>query len=334
MANCNKLFLDFEKTVSLTKAQIEKMTKSRKALETTIKDHFKNKEGVTQPFFYIQGSYIMKTMILKKDGTYDVDLGVYFKEKPTVTAKTVQTHVLDAVKNQTTGGAQHLQKCIRVIYVGDYNVDLPVYYMTKDDDHPNLATKNDGWQLSDPKELRQWFNDQKDDKGQLVRIVKYLKVWADLRGFKMPSGIALSVWAARYFMKDDRDDKALRDTLKGIQISMNSNCDCYNPATPFDNLTDKLDDGQKKKFKEALKSFIDDADAAIASDNQLDASKKWRKHLGDKFPLGADEDVDAKQKELSATRAAILAGTAKTGRDGQIQTETGVSHKDHKFYGG
>ena len=57
-------------------------------------------------------------------------------------------------------------------------------------------------------------------------------------------------------------------------------------------------------------------------------------HFGDKFPLGADEDVDAKEKALRAQSASILSGSAFTKRDGTISESGSVKNKPHTNYGG
>ena len=334
MANCNKLFLDFEQTISLTRAQRERLKNSRKALEDRIIDYFKDKEGVGVPRFWIQGSAKMGTMIVKKDGTYDVDLGVYMLEKPTVSASTVQGYVYDAVKNHTDGGAQHLKKCIRVIYKSDFDIDLPVYYQLPGGVHPNIAIKNDGWRLDDPKEMYEWFlKKKKDTNGQLARLVKYLKAWADERGFKMPNGIAMTVWAGNYYISDERDDKALLAILEKIASASIFGVSCQIPVVPNDDLTNNLTSDQKSKFKDALQAFINDAKAAISSDNQLKASKLWQKHLGHRFPDGVDEDVDKKELQLNAIAATIISGSAKTDHTGKIQDQSGVQHPKHRNFG-
>lgn len=335
MANCNKLFLDFNTNISLVKKQVNALITSRKSVEATIVKYFKDNTDLSPPKFWIQGSYVMSTLVIKKDGTYDVDLGVYFLEKPDVEAKTVQGYVKSALKDQTGTTPEHRQRCIRVIYAGDYNIDLPVYYKLDEDNHPFLAVKDNGWEESDPLDLKKWFEDKKDNNGQLCRLVKYLKVWADKLDFKAPSGIALSVWAAQNFTENERDDVALSDLLKSIKQDIGEDCYCLNPKSPFDDLTSKLDDGQKEKFVAALNNFILDAESAIDSNNQLEASKKWRTHLGkDCFPEGVDEDVDAKQELLNAAKGIVLGGRAKLSSVGKIQTEEGISHKPHKNYGG
>lgn len=284
MANTHNLFLKFEQEISLPKGKKKKLIASRQALQKRIIDYFKTKKGVLVPKFWIQGSYKMGTMVVDKEGMYDVDLGIYFLSRPSVEPSTLQKNVLDAVKTHTTSGVEHRDKCIRVIYAGDFDIDLPIYYKTESDSHPFLATKS-GWKKSDPKELCDWFEKKQDSNGQLVRVIKYIKAWANHRSRKMPSGIALTVWAAKYYQPHGRDDMALFETLKRVKSDLWCGVECLNPATPSDDLCAKLDDNQKTNFKEALKNFMDEAANAINSDSMKTTCNIWRQQFGEKFPI-------------------------------------------------
>ena len=279
MANLHNTFIQYCNTISLSANRKKKLIKSRKAVETSILDHFKNSTKLPVPKFYIQGSYKMDTIITKKDNTHDVDLGVYFLTKPDILPRTIQKHVVKAVEWQTKAGAEHKEKCVRVIYQGEFDIDLPVYYFHKNAKHPQLATKN-GWESSDPKELIDWFSKKKDKKGQLLRIIKYLKSWANSRSHKMPSGIALTVWAAENYKKSSRDDVALLETLKSINKHFFWNgIECINPATPKDDLISKLDSKQKKRFKSAIERLISDGEIAIKESNNAKAFNLWKQHF-------------------------------------------------------
>lgn len=151
---------------------------SRDNLQELIRSHFKEKHPDYVPKFRGQGSYYLGTMIRTKEDTCDLDNGVYFFPKPKETATTMQNWVWDAVENATSEKPQHRSKCIRVVYQGDYHIDLPVYYKeseTNDADKPHLAIKDIGWSPSDPKEFKLWFRKQTDNEGQLVKIVRFLK---------------------------------------------------------------------------------------------------------------------------------------------------------------
>lgn len=243
---------------------------------------------------------------------------------------------MEAVEEATSEKPQHRRKCVRVLYMGDYHIDLPIYYKESETDNaenPHLAVKNTGWSVSDPKEFKDWFNRQKDEKGQVTRIARYLKAWCDNRNKKMPSGLAMTVLACRNINHDDRDDICLKNTLQAIKNSLERNWSCVMPTTPNDDLLENYS-GSKDYFFESINSFIEDAEQAIQEDNQRKASKWWQKHLGSYFPDGEDRDVDKQESALNEIAATILAGNAKLDSRGTIQQHSGISHQPHKNYGG
>lgn len=337
MANCHNLFQTFNGNLNITSTRKKKLMTSRDDLRDRIRNHFKEKHNEYKPKFRGQGSYSLGTMVRTKEDTCDLDNGVYFFPKPTESGTVLQGWVWDAVEEASSEKPQHRKKCIRVIYKGDYHIDLPVYYKvsdTNDSENPHLAVKDSEWQKSDPKEFADWFNKKKDKDGQLVRIVRHLKAWCDNRSKKMPKGIAMTVLASDCIKYNERDDRALRDTLKQIESKLKSYWSCFMPTTPGDDLLADYD-GDKNFFFESLGSFIEDADKAIDSEkNQLKASKLWQKHLGSYFPDGADEDVDAKEAALRMTSTSILGGAAKLSITGKIQEAAGVPHIKHHNFGG
>ncbi|MCF8429433.1 MAG: hypothetical protein K9G64_04810 [Bacteroidia bacterium] len=292
MINLNKQFLNYESKISLQSSKSNNLIEKHNILREKISTYFKNKTGYRAPDFYIQGSYKMNLMIQKKDGTYDVDLGVFFKDKPIQNCTEVQSFVLDAVKNHTNSGASQLKKCIRVNYAGDFNIDLPIYYQTQNDNSSKLAIKNEDWRFDDPEEMVKWFDKKRTEKeisknGQLIRIIKYLKRWVNELGYKTPSGIALTVWASENFIpKLDRDDICLYETMNAIKNSFWLQVSCNCPVQPYDNLVSNLDDSQKTKFKESLKAFCNDLYKAIYNTtSETDSVNLVRNHLGDKFTI-------------------------------------------------
>jgi hypothetical protein len=294
MANLHSQFKKFEERISLNSTQRDLIVKRHSALRTVITNYFKQKNGVPAPDFFIQGSYKMNTMVQKKDGSFDVDLGVFFPEKPSFSPTTMQLNVLEAVKNQTTIGAQHLKKCIRVNYAGEFNVDLPVYYQVGTNGQAYIAIKNGDWVKDDPEKFVNWVNDLRKLKeigndGQLLRVIKYLKRWTNLLPFKTPSGVAMTVWACIHFSASrDRDDEALSMTINSIYSSFTGffgSVSCKCPVEPFDNLLSNLDGDQKDKFREALRNLKDDATKALSTSDTNTAVAYWAKHLGATFKL-------------------------------------------------
>jgi len=305
MANCHKLFDTFCSEISLTSGKKSKMTTSKNALRARIREYFKDNHPEYVPKFFIQGSYKMGSAIRKKDDICDLDDGIYFFRSPDVTATTLQGWVWDAVYGYTSTDPEHRKKCIRKLFVNDYEIDYPVYYKIDDQEYM-IAVKNIGWEESDPKGVVTWFNKAKDRNGMLVRIVKDLKAWCDFKRQKMPSGLAMTILAVNAKEKivlNDREDISLRDILKEIKRALNTKFECIVPAAPKDDLFENYDETRKSNFLDNLDKFIADADEALKESNELKASKLWRKQLGDRFPLGEDKNQ---------TQSAIL-GTVATG---------------------
>lgn len=305
MANCHHLFGEFQDEISLTSGKRSKMMNSKNALRDRIRKYFKDNHPGYIPRFYIQGSYKMGSVIRTKDDICDLDDGIYFFREPDVTATTLQTWVWDAVYGYTSTDPEHRKKCIRKIFSGDYEIDYPVYYKVDDKEY-QLAVKNTGWEDSDPKAMVNWFNNHKDPGGILIRIVKDLKTWCDYKRNKMPSGLAMTILASNAKAKivlNDREDITLRDILKEIKKALSIKFECIVPAVPSDDLFEGYDPSRKENFLNNLDQFIEDADKALQEDNELKASRLWRKHLGDRFPEGKD-----KSSSNQAALASIISG--------------------------
>ncbi|MET0461956.1 MAG: cyclic GMP-AMP synthase DncV-like nucleotidyltransferase [Chitinophagaceae bacterium] len=297
MANCDELFKEYNDNISLTKSKKDAMASSKESLRDRIKNYFKENHSAYTPKFYIQGSYKMKTGIRTKDDICDLDDGIYFFREPDVAATTLQGWVWDAVNGYTDQEPEHREKCIRNIFTNDYEIDMPIYYKVEGEEY-QLAVKDQGWEKSDPKALIKWFNQQKDVNGQLIRIVKYLKGWADHKRNRMPSGLAMTILACDAKTKivyNDRDDITLKDTLKEIRKALKEDFKCIVPVVPGDDLFANYSETRRKNFLNALDKFIDDADNALREGNELKASHLWQTHLGDRFPDGKDEVISNSQ---------------------------------------
>jgi hypothetical protein len=310
MANTHDLVQKFLKEIKILSGKKEKMKISKNALRKKIKNYFKENHPEYKPVFYIQGSYKTKNGIRYKDDTADLDDGVYFERKPDVTATTLQKWVYSAVEGHTTGGQSHKKKCIRVIYAGDYHIDIPVLYKTDDMDHPKLAVKNEGWTDDDPKEFVDWFNEEKDIEGQLVRISMFLKAWGDHKRHSMPSGLCLTILAQKCIQYNDRDDICLKETLEEIKSELDHSWECNMPTTPYEDLFEDYDSVFQDNFMISLEAFIEDAEEAIETEERKKASKLWRKHLGNRFPI-AEDDNDRSHSESKKASLAGVAGLSK-----------------------
>lgn len=84
MSDCNNLFKEFDRELTILPSKKEKMMTSRDNLRERIKNYFKEKHPGYTPKFYIQGSYKLGTTIRTKDDKCDLDDGVYFRSNPMV----------------------------------------------------------------------------------------------------------------------------------------------------------------------------------------------------------------------------------------------------------
>lgn len=292
MANTNKHFLEFDGKTSIPDSKVKLMNDKREKARTKIKDWFAEHHPEYPISFWIQGSHKNSLNIRTKDDDCDQDDGIYVDRDPadSVDGTTLQEWILEAIKDITTENAEHKDRCVRNYYkpynMGSYHIDYPSYYKTVDIDHPMLTVKNSDLEESDPKEFSDWLVEQTDDKGQLRRLIRYMKAWCDHIDGDMLNGLTLSVLACNnYEAKDGRDDEALYYTLLGIYRDLDNIWKCIMPATPGDDLLERYDRSFQTNFMNALANLINDAKKALDEDSKHEATKLWKKHMGKRYPL-------------------------------------------------
>lgn len=326
MASLHQQYNRFNTQISLNKDKKASLITSRNSLKEKIKKYFKEeKSDELQPKFWEQGSFAMNTTVNpipvkdEDDKTllkYDLDLGIYFIENEDEdNRKNIDTWhnwVFNAVENHTnTAPPVRKNTCVRVIFNDGHHIDLPIYYVN--DDKIELAHKNKGWIESDPKEFAEWFTNKAKENQQLRRIVRYLKAWKNYREIKnsnlrFPSGFALTILAVNNFSPNDRDDIALKETIEKIKETLDFNFECLRPTTPEgEDVFSNFSETRKNDFLNAIDCLLKDCQNALDEKNFKTASKYLRKHFGDRFPEGKDENEEAKSNRLSNALGATLA---------------------------
>jgi hypothetical protein len=291
MADCHNIFLEFDQKIKLPEKKKEGLRVSRDSLRKKVREVFSEKGYIVK--FSWQGSFAMNTIISPEDGDYDIDDGIYMQidTDPEETIYTIHNWLVKAAEGHTSIDPINKNPCVRVLFSDGHHVDLVLYRMGENDDHPWFGHKKDSWIPSDPKEFVDWFNDKCAEKGQLKRIVRYMKAWSDHLKGDMPSGLILTILACNNIELNARDDVALLETLKNIEQSLEEAFICYRPTT--DSTEDLFSDysvTRKEYFLQRLHSLIESGNQAIEEINQKDACPKWRKHLGNRFPCDLAED--------------------------------------------
>ncbi len=308
--NTHNLFLNFDSKIQLNDSKISKLKSNRKALRIKVSNYFKDNNWDT-PNFYSQGSFPLNTNlnpIIKRtdDGDvkeeYDLDDGVYFI-CPELDRKEPATYH-DRIKKAVEGHAESVidkNTCVRVVYADGHHIDLPSYWLESEGNIPQLAHKSKGYIDSDPKAFKEWVdaqisNDNSD--GQLRRIIRYLKAWKNYRenqnsSLKLPSGFILTILACRNFSNNARDDLAFKNTVESIKNELDLSFACYRPTVPTNE--ELLGSYSKDSTLEELRKLVSNAQGAIDSDCEKEASEYWRKTFGDRFPLGKENNETSTQ---------------------------------------
>lgn len=315
-----------DQDVTLPKTEQDAMRDRRNSNRTRLRNGL-TAAGKPAPIEFVkQGSYAMKTMVRDPDNDYDVDDGVYFRKEDLVgdrgaemTSLQARQMVRDAVDDGKFKRAPEVRSnCVRVYYEKGYHVDLPVYRRVTtptvfgDEYHYELAAKS-GWKRSDARDVSDWYEDERaksSDGRQLRRINRDLKKYARSRYSwrkGILSGFGISVLTTERCRINDREDRALYDTMVAIRDRLNWNLEVAHPVTQGDSITSGPDDAKARCFRDKLTEAIDTLAPLFASDCAREkALKCWDKVFATTFFSERLEE----EKRASLSTPAIIGSAA------------------------
>lgn len=296
MANCDDLFKGFYERIILTESKRKDLQSAREALRGRIRTYFKEELDATVPFFNGQGSFYLRTIVNPLLGKkYDIDDGIYLQNLPLQklewpATQTAHDWIYDAVKGHTEEKPIDKGPCIRVVYTGDYHVDLAIYGIS--DNKAYLAEKNEKkWIESDPKAFSDWFKNKITNNGeQLQRIICCLKAWSDNQSDKMLKGIAFTISASNNFEKSLSDDECLVKTAAKMSIALKRERQITKPVVPYENLLAKWTSEDLNNFITRLDLFALNGSRALVEKDKNKAAKIWIEEFGDRFPAYQDDE--------------------------------------------
>ncbi len=292
-----------DQDVTLPKSEQDAMRDRRNSNRTRLRNGL-SKNGKPAPLEFVkQGSYAMKTMVRDPDNDYDIDDGVYFRKGDLLgdrgaemTSLQARQMVRDAVDDGKFKRAPEVRSnCVRVFYEKGYHVDLPVYRQVVistvfgDEIHHELASSS-GWKRSDARDVSDWYEDERGKSAngrQLRRVNRDLKKYArsrySWRGGLL-SGFGISVLTTERYRFNDREDRALYDTMVAIRDRLTWNLQVAHPVTPGDYITSAPDDAKARCFREKLTEAIDTLQPLFESDCTRErALKCWDKVFATTF---------------------------------------------------
>lgn len=327
MKDCSKDVLAYHnEKVTLPQSERTSMRDRRNSNRDRLKKQLKEDKKPLPQEFIKQGSYAMLTMVQDADNDYDIDDGVYFTQAALkgpkggdMAAKDARQMVCDALQHSGFTTPPDVRKnCVRVFYATGYHVDMPVYRIRESDEEYELASGSE-WNHSRAADVEEWFDNANQTKSpddtngrQFRRIVRDLKRFAKSRDTwkdKITSGFAITILAEEtYVANKDREDMALRNTMRGMYNRLILNLEVNHPVTPGRKVTKGPDDSKMKFFRDKLKEALDHLDVLDKTDcTRQDALKAWDKVFNTEYFIGRYKEGEDKASENSALLSSLLA---------------------------
>lgn len=327
MSNCSDDVLAFHNDeVTLPQAQRTAMRDRRNANRDRLKDNLKSSKKPTPSEFIKQGSYAMLTMVQDPDNDYDIDDGVYFTQaslkrhdgtdtSPSEVKQIVCTALQD---DRFEKKPQVKRSCVRIFYQAGYHVDMPVYRIRTSDGQYELAADN-GWTLSRAADVEDWFNraneksPDTENGRQFRRIVRLLKKFARSRKEwkdQIASGFIITkLIADSYVANKDREDLALRETMRKIYNRLCISLQVYHPISQHVELTKSPADSATQFFRDKLRqALVDLAVLDSSTCTRRQALAAWDKVFGTSYFVNRLDVVAAKSAEALLRPAAVASG--------------------------
>jgi hypothetical protein len=327
MYNCDKDIRNLHgDRINLPERTRQKLRDNREANEKRVKSGLE-KNGDPQPDRFVkQGSYAMKTMVQDQHGVnnYDIDDGiVFFREDikgPNGADKTPldsRKMVRDAVDDESfTTPPAVKTNCVRIQYDDGHHVDMPVYRCEPDHDSTEYELASVEWKTSNPEGVTKWFEDQlrakkspeeETDSYQMRRLVRMLKYWGNSRkSWNMPSGFVWTVLVDEaYNAYDDREDRALYNTMTRIHDRVKSDKVVYHPVVKGEKIADE-GDACMVQCEQHLKKSIDELKILFSNAcTRSKALKAWKKVFNTDY---FDDEIKKAEEAEKAKAAAFGAG--------------------------
>lgn len=294
MADCNSSFKSFYQKIDLTDKRKKDLAEVRDAVRKKIENYFKSELKVSLPTFRQQGSFPIRTAINPLDGEYDIDYGIYLthldENDKSEWPKTKDVHgwIMKALDGHTKDGTKDKNNCVRLNYVGNYHIDLPIYskYLGK-----KLIARlgEDQWSSSDTKLFEDWFYKNLKDKEDQLRLgIKYFKAWKDNKKVNVP-GIVLTILFVEQFVSEkDRDDISLINTASSILNRLKVTRSVLMPVDPFDNPTTNWSDSRWTNFISSLEILVSKGSKAIDEEDSKKSTLLWQNLFGDRFNVTSE----------------------------------------------
>lgn len=178
-----------------------------------------------------------------------------------------------------------------------------------------LAHREDDWIDSDPRPVKEWFDEQCGLKGdQLRHVIRYLKGYRDFIWEEGgPSSILLMAATAPLFRKfHGRDDLALEEVLRGLPSALRAGVN--NPANTSESLTERLEADELEEIASRYEELNAKLSQALADTDAISVCKWLQEEFGNRLPNRPDLVSITTPEETIKQSPAILSPTPLVGR--------------------
>lgn len=335
MANMQKYFNKFHEKIKLEYDDNKVLREKRDEILEELK--VKLMEDSRSVRVFHQGSYSMHTGIKALDkGDYDIDVGLIFEVDIDEYSNPIDVKkwVYDNLKDKYTDITMK-KPCVTIEFESEqedernYHVDFAIYAENPDSDTRYLAKgrlhsskENRSWEESEPEELVKKIKENyedKDDRSQFRRVIRYLKRWKDLQ-FKdqinRPSGIGITLGALEYFQpyigRDLFSGDIIVNDLDATEHFVSRLIDNFEwtfhddelaerlkivvPTKPNTDVYDGMTNLQMEEFKSKLETLLENLKEAMAEVDPISACETLSESFGDDFKIEDETEVAKKKK--------------------------------------
>lgn len=322
MKKLQKEFEQFDSDIKID-AEADALRSKRDKLKQDVEDYFPaecKKIGIeikkSDLRFLNQGSYRIGTTIVAKTGM-DLDYAVIMPldigehKDPRAIKRAIKNSLL--IKNIRVPAIK--EPCVTVAYHSNgeetMHIDFPIYAESNSCLYLARGKENSEsyrWEEADPEGLRDYFLNAFADKGQLKRVVRYIKKWKlckygnSTNSHEVPPSVGLTILACQNYSEftwdGDDDLSSLYYTMKAIKDRfsvwkdasgriISANISCNLPVVPYSDVFYKMRDSSSHMvtFYNRLSRAVSDLREAMNLSDEYEAAKCVRRVLGDEFTL-------------------------------------------------
>lgn len=248
----------------------------------------------------VQGSMAMYTVVQNDNKDYDIDVAIIFDKDNlgndigAIKAKNIVCEALKKKCTQLKNDPEVKKNCVTVSYTDGYHIDFAVYRRYKkyswDEEYTYEHAGPQQWEERNPKAINEWFSDEIDNKGIVLRkVIRLSKMFCKSRDSwgEMPGGLIQTVLCdEKIATLYERLDEIFYYTMKAVNNRLQWKVEVYNPTDTTKSLNtvqshyDKMD-----RWKNHLSAELSKLDEVILDKDSKedDVKEAWYKFFNHEY---------------------------------------------------